>query len=378
MKINAALVGINGYARVHLNTLKGLMKSGEAALSAAVVLPRERTPEDMDYFRSLGCEVFDSVDDLLAKRADSLDLICLPTGIASHEPLTATCLAHGVNVLVEKPAAGSLAAVDRMRRAEAASSCFVAVGFQHIYSREFQKIKKELAAGRYGKLKSIAVMGIWPRGDAYYARNNWAGKIRTAAGDLVLDSPANNAFAHYLNLPLFLAGRHFACSAHPIELDGQLYRARRSIEYFDTCAIRLRTEDGVVIRACFSHASNQTVQPGIRIQCTEALILIDFSDNTCRICDGNGALRETLEISSPHPDMFRDVAAKVSDRSVFTCTLDIAREHTWCMDELYRRFVPRDVPQNLISVEKESGQVVIRGLEESFRAFFETGAGLVF
>ena len=378
MKARTALVGINGYARVHLNHLKLLVKSGEITLAAAAVLPRERTPEDMEYFQSIGCEVFESADDLLAQCAPSLDLVCLPTGIASHEPLTESFLAHGVSVLVEKPAAGSLAAVDRMRETEAGSGCFAAVGFQHIYSREFQRLKKELAAGRYGALHAIAVMGVWPRADAYYARNNWAGKIKTASGDLILDSPANNAFAHYLNLPLFFAGRSFEKSGHPVELDGQLYRARRSIEYFDTCAIRLRTADGVSIRACFSHASDQIIPPRISMRCADALIHIDFGDNTCSICGTDGTLREKREFSTPHPDMFRDVAAKVFDRSVFTCTLEIAREHTWCIDELYRRLVPRDVPENRISLEKDDGQVVIRGLEESFRAFFETGAELDF
>ena len=220
MKVKTALVGINGYAQSHLNQLKQLVESGQIEFPAAVVLPRERTPENMAYFESIGCEVFDSLDEMFGRCARKPELVCLPTGISSHEPLTKCCLEHGANVLVEKPAAGSLEAVDRMRRAEAESGCFVAVGFQHIYSREFRKIKKELVSGRLGALKSIAVMGIWPRADAYYSRNNWTGRIRTASGEQVLDSPANNAFAHYLNLPLFFAGETFECSAHPVTVEG--------------------------------------------------------------------------------------------------------------------------------------------------------------
>ena len=281
-------------------------------------------------------------------------------------------------MLVEKPAAGSLEAVDRMRSAEAESGCFVAVGFQHIYSREFRKIKKELVSGRLGALKSIAVMGIWPRADAYYSRNNWTGRIRTASGEQVLDSPANNAFAHYLNLPLFFAGETFECSAHPVTVEGQLYRARKSIEYFDTCGIQLKTARGVAICAYFSHASNKTHNPVIRILCENGSARIDFNTGKWGMYDGAGVVLEEGEISMPHPDMFRDVLAKVSDRSVFTCTLDIAREHTFCIEELHKRSAVQDVPEHLLSVEAENGQVVIRGLEHAFNECFETGGKLVF
>ncbi len=378
MKVRTALVGINGYAQVHLNQLKPLAESGGIELSAAVVLPRERTPENMAYFESAGCEVFDSLDEMFGHCARKPELVCLPTGISSHEPLTKCCLEHGANVLVEKPAAGSLEAVDRMRRAEAESDCFVAVGFQHIHSREFRKIKKDLLSGRLGRLKAIAVMGIWPRADAYYSRNNWAGRIRTASGEQVLDSPANNAFAHYLNLPLFFAGETFERSAHPVWIEGQLYRARKSIEYFDTCGIRLKTAGGTAVCAYFSHASNTVRNPVIRIQCEAGSVLIDFNTGRWGMSDGAGAVLDEGEISVPHPDMFRDVLAKVSDRSVFTCTLDIAREHTFCIEELHRHCIPQDVPEHLLSVEAENGQVVIRGLEHTFDECFESGGKLVF
>lgn len=221
-------------------------------------------------------------------------------------------------------------------------------------------------------------MGIWPRADAYYSRNNWTGRIRTASGEQVLDSPANNAFAHYLNLPLFFAGETFECSAHPVTVEGQLYRARKSIEYFDTCGIQLKTARGVAICAYFSHASNKTHNPVIRILCENGSARIDFNTGKWGMYDGAGVVLEEGEISMPHPDMFRDVLAKVSDRSVFTCTLDIAREHTFCIEELHKRSAVQDVPEHLLSVEAENGQVVIRGLEHAFNGCFETGGKLVF
>ncbi len=378
MKVKTALVGINGYAKVHLNNLQRLVNSGKIALSAAVVLPHERTPENTAYFESVGCRVFGTLDEMFAQSQEKPDLVCIPTGIASHEPLTKCCLAHGANVLVEKPAAGSLAAVDRMRQAEADSGKFVAIGFQHIYSPELQSVKRDLLAGKFGCLKSISVMGIWPRADAYYSRNSWAGKLKTASGDQVLDSPANNAFAHYLNLPLFFTGTVFGRSGHPVEVTGQLYRARKSIESFDTCGIQLKTEEGIPIHAYFSHASLENHNPEIRIECEKAVLTLDFGDNVKRVCTPNGTLLEEGRLPAAHVDMFRDVMEKVSDRSVFTCTLDIAREHTFCIEELHRHCQVMDIPEHLLSVEEESGQFVVRDLYKTFRDCFLTGKKLIF
>ena len=92
MKVKTALVGINGYAQSHLNQLKQLVESGQIEFPAAVVLPRERTPENMAYFESIGCEVFDSLDEMFGRCARKPELVCLPTGISSHEPLTKCCL----------------------------------------------------------------------------------------------------------------------------------------------------------------------------------------------------------------------------------------------------------------------------------------------
>ena len=59
----------------------------------------------------------------------------------------------------------------------------------------------------YGGTSSrrITVRAQWPRGASYYARNNWAGRLRVGSA-WVLDSPVNNAFAHFLMLALFWAG----------------------------------------------------------------------------------------------------------------------------------------------------------------------------
>ena len=94
--------------------------------------------------------------------------------------------------------------------------------------------------------------------------------------------------------------------------------------------------------------------------------------------DLDGTLLEEGRIPVSHVDMFRDVMEKVSGRPVFTCTLDIAREHTFCIEELHRHCSVTDIPEHLLSVEEESGQFVIRDLHKTFRDCFLTGKKLLF
>lgn len=341
-----ALVGINGYADVHLGYLKKLVAESIARMAGAVVLPYEQTPEKMAWFAEKGVPVFDSLEALYA--ACVPDVVFLPVGIASHLPLTEFCLAHGSNVMVEKPLAGFSAAADRMIAARDKAGKFVAVGFQHMYLREVQRLKQLLVDGRLGRVQSIVSSGIWPRDNAYYSRNGWAGRIRNDEGVPVLDSPVNNAFAHYVNIPLFLAARSFAATAHPAEVSAQLYRSRKTIEYFDTCGIQCVTDDGVRIGFYFSHASVAKRLPHITVFCEKGKV--EFEPCTAigwTAYDDAGAPLESCPLPDISEQVFRDVLARVSDPSVFIYTPELAVEHTVLMERA-AEFPVRDIPETAL------------------------------
>src|SRR5690606_34582742 len=108
------------------------------------------------------------------------------------------------------------------------------------------------ASGAFGKPKRLRTIVLWPRSDRYYARG-WAGKLRDQAGNLVMDSVANNATAHYIHNMFYVLGRATDESARPARVTAELYRANR-IENYDTAAMRVHTEDGVELLYFGSHA----------------------------------------------------------------------------------------------------------------------------
>ncbi len=370
-KVRAALIGAGGYGGVYVSHLGDLAQQGKVDFAAAVIRHPEKIPDTVNRLKGFGTAIYPSSEAMYAAEKGRLDLVCIPTGIEFHEPMTREALENGANVLVEKPVAGSVAqAQSMMAAASAHPRQFVMVGFQHVAARELQQIKRVLLSGRLGRVKRIRALGIWPRPDSYYARNDWAGKICNH-GTQVLDSPINNAFAHYLNIALFLAGDKFEVAATPTAIEAELYRAR-NIETFDSCAVRLQTDSGVEIVELLTHTALRAHEPEIRIDC-EAGSVEWQQGGVWAIREASQAILDGGKTPAPHRSMFEDALARVSDPEVFVCSLPLASMQTRCIEALYRHFEPVTLGAPTVRRRESDGQLSVDGLETLWQAAFDAG-----
>ena len=356
-----AVVGVRGFASMYIRHYVRLQDAGKIDWAAAVVRSPDKAPDEVALLKSRGVRIFPDTASMYDAVPD-LALVGLPTGIEFHESMTCEALSRGVNVLVEKPVSTTTASVDRMIAAAAAHpDLSVTVGFQHMADRNIRLIKETILSGRLGKLQSIRFHGFWPRGDAYYGRNNWAGKIASpATGALILDSPANNAFAHYLNIALFLAADKLAATAKPVITAARLFRARRSIETFDSCAIDFNAGD-VPVSAFLTHTCPDTTEPHIVVQCSNGRA--DWELNAdWSIHDADGKEIAGGPTGDCYGTMFDDVVAKLSDPSIFTCSLAMARTHAALIEALYRDYQVEEIPDALIHRRESDGQLCVDGL----------------
>ena len=365
-----ALVGVTGFGGVHFSNLRALAEEGLCDFAAAAVINPEH-PEaaaPLAWLRSRGATVYPTAEALFAAEAGRLDLVTLPVGIAAHEPLAKAALSAGANVLVEKPAAGCTAAVDRMIEAErAAAPRRVFVGFQHISAPEVREIKDNISSGRLGRPLRVICTGVWPRNDAYYARNSWAGRLAAPDGTPIRDSPANNAFAHYLNLSLLFASTDPAMPAEPLSVEGGLYRARPEIETFDSCMVRFATS-GAEVTLALSHTSDANHHPRIRVECEHGTVLWNF-DGPWSI-DGVAA----GTVAPPHPAMFRAVLAHCGaggGDAPNLCSLAMARAQVRAV-ELMNGMLPV-TPLTHSTARREDGQWIVPRLPEVFDRIWQTG-----
>lgn len=266
------LAGLGGYAAV-IGRLLEQCSWPDAQGNPPVVRLAAVCDPDLGRFaskvaelRGKGVAVFDSFEKMLTA---PIEAVWLPVPIDLHRPFTEQALAAGKAVMVEKPAAGSIDDLDAMIAARDRTRLPVAVGFQDIYDSQTLPIKRMLAAGTIGRIRSATLYACWPRGDDYYARASWAGRIQRN-GTWVLDSPLSNALAHFVNLLLFWLGPSDYHSAVPLALEAELYRVR-PIENFDTCSIRIHLSDNRQVLVLLTHACGSTVHPRIVIHGTHGV-----------------------------------------------------------------------------------------------------------
>jgi hypothetical protein len=122
---------------------------------------------------------------------------------------------------------------------------------------------------------------------AYYERNTWAGRLRDGeTGAWVLDSPANNAMAHFLHNAFFLLGPEMHLSAMPVSVTAELARAY-PIESADTTACRAVTDNECDVLFLASHVTEGAVEPRFRLECEDAVVT--FGETSRRIVATNAS-----------------------------------------------------------------------------------------
>ncbi|MBE7538662.1 MAG: Gfo/Idh/MocA family oxidoreductase [Opitutaceae bacterium] len=322
-----AIVGISGYGRIHLQLAREAVEQGLMNLVAAVVINRAEVSEEAEMLERNGTRLHATFEEMVSREAGRIDLCLIPTGIAWHARMTIAALRAGMNVLVEKPLASSLAEVDAIAAESVRSGRFVAVGFQDIYNPLVQQAKERLLDGAIGRLQSVRFLGLWPRPTSYFTRNGWAGRM-AVDGVPVLDSPLNNAFAHFVNLALFFAGDAFDESAKVEDIRAGLWRTN-AIEMFDTGVVTARTADGVALWFGASHACMQTHEPEIHLQGDRGGMIWRHENECIWELDGGSNERVVLpSAAEARRLMMLAVMDCLAGGSTFLCVPRMARRHT--------------------------------------------------
>ncbi len=380
-----AQVGVGGYGRSHLASIAACSARGLCRLRAVTIREQDADGPFEAELAARGVAVYRDAEWMFDAESGRCALAAIPTGIPSHRILSTQALSYGYHVVCEKPAAGTTADVEAMRAARDEAGRILAVGYQYIYSASVQMLKSARLDRRWGELVRARCIALCPRSDAYYARNEWAGRMESG-GTRIYDSPAQNAVSHFLNTMLYLAGESKDASARIAELYGENYRAK-PIESADTQFIRGVADSGVEIGFWCSHAVAE--EHGVRMILEFDEAVVEFER------DGAGSryhlLRDEVRrpFGAPDPDaairerVFEDAFAAIAENRSPLSSIDNASSHTELIEMLFTRCAPVVTvgAEHLETVRfpdsKEDGgakTVVIRGLDRLALAAFEKRA----
>ena len=123
--ISVAVVGVGVFGRNHARVYKELEKQGEPVRLVGVVDPNLDRADEVA--REFGCRAFGSVEQMLTTHSEiRAASIAAPT--VDHLPVARALMSAGVDVLIEKPLAASLAEADELLRLASARRRIAQVG----------------------------------------------------------------------------------------------------------------------------------------------------------------------------------------------------------------------------------------------------------
>lgn len=368
--IRFGIAGLGGYAaHVCDRILADSHEANPSAQLVAVADPHlEQFPDRVQKLEEQGVKVLRDFAHLLAA---PIDAVWLPLPIDLHFPFTEQALQAGKAVMCEKPAAGCVDDVDRMIAARDRAKLPVAIGFQDVYQPAVGELKRRLLAGEFGRPTCARVLGCWPRSERYFTRNEWAGRLRHN-GRWVMDSPANNALAHFLHLTLFLLGDRIDAAAKPTSVAAELYRAN-PIENYDTCSMRFTAPGDVPILIAFTHASATNIDPVVVLE-TERATISYLSGRHVEIRFKGGRPEERLPLAAnPHKHMLSAFGTWVrrGAGAVLGSSLEMARCHVVAVNAASEAAPVYDVAADHVqSVAAADGSTLrtIQGIVPAMRA----------
>lgn len=121
---------------------------------------------------------------LISENPD-IELISIATESGIHAEIALYCIDHGINVIIEKPMAMSLADADKIIKLSEEKHVKVSACHQNRFNIAVQKMRNALEGGRFGKLSHGSIHVRWNRNKDYYDQAPWRGTWAQDGGALM-------------------------------------------------------------------------------------------------------------------------------------------------------------------------------------------------
>lgn len=116
---------------------------------------------------------------------NQLDLVSIATESGIHAEIACYCIEHGINVIIEKPMAMSMADADKIIALAEKHHVKISACHQNRFNVAIQKLRGALEGGRFGRLSHGAIHVRWNRDHNYYDQATWRGTWAQDGGCLM-------------------------------------------------------------------------------------------------------------------------------------------------------------------------------------------------
>ena len=175
-----------GCGRIATNHVKAVVNNGLEFVAACDIVPEKIE----QLLAKHGLESDASIAryaDYRAMLADhpDLDLVAIATESGKHAAIALECIDAGMNVIIEKPMAMSIADADEIIRRSEERHVVVSACHQNRFNVAVQKTREAVEKGRFGRLSHGSIHVRWNRNKDYYAQAPWRGTWAEDGGCLM-------------------------------------------------------------------------------------------------------------------------------------------------------------------------------------------------
>lgn len=241
--IRIALIGCGRISQNHIRAIA--LHHDQAELVALCDPQAERLEQALQLIAELTTQSptfnpcparFNDYSELLAATQSgrlAVDLIVLATPSGLHPAQVIGAAEAGLHVMTEKPMATRWQDGVAMVRTCEQAGVHLFVVKQNRLNQTLQLLRRQMQAGRFGRLAMVVVNVFWQRPQTYYDQDDWRGTWDLDGGALM------NQASHYVDLLDWLVGPLDSISASVATLG-------RCIEVEDTAALQLRWRNGAL------------------------------------------------------------------------------------------------------------------------------------
>lgn len=244
-----------------------------------------------------------------------LELVSIATESGKHAQIALDLVDAGINCIIEKPMAMSMADADEIVRRSEECGVLVSACHQNRFNVAVQKTRKALEEGRFGRLSHGSIHVRWNRNKGYYEQAPWRGTWAEDGGCLM------NQCIHGIDLLRWMMG------GEVVQVYGQT--RQRFHDY-------LEAEDVGVAVLTFADGSVATVEGTVNVypkNLEETLYLFgekgtvkiggtstnnidvwDFADETEADTENKGLKEQTSNVyGNGHTSLFADMADAIAN-----------------------------------------------------------------
>lgn len=180
--MNYALIGCG---RIAVNHIKAALNNNLNIVAVCDVLPEamEKLLAKFDLQNDTSIKRYTDYKQMLAANDITLASVATESGI--HAEIALHCIDQGINLIIEKPMAMSMADAEEIIRRSDEKGVKVSACHQNRFNVAVQELRRALEAGRFGRLSHGSIHVRWNRNRDYYDQAPWRGTWAQDGGCLM-------------------------------------------------------------------------------------------------------------------------------------------------------------------------------------------------